>query len=469
MTTVTCLPTTCPHARDVVTITANESVQTAARKMQKDKVGCLVVLDERGEATVGIVTERDITRGVVAESADPVSTPVQAIMTADVISCGADTTTSQAHELMATRGIRHLPIIENGVPVGMVSTRDILAHRLDVLNSMKAGAESIARLIRRLRSLDLNELLRLTTAEACRIFNVRRTVLHIGGNPGPLAQQPLICRRDCPCPEEALLDRDDPAQSSGAPELVHADVPAPCAALGAVPPRLHVALGLNTTHPHSVDGGESICGYLCMCHGAPDLSETDEALHYTCALLRDILSTNLTNALVIHREARTDALTTVGTRHVFEERLRAEYARAAIHQWAFSVALVDVDGLKRINDQWGHTVGDRVLRVVAEALRAEARITDVVARYGGDEFVLLMPETSASDAVTALERMRQRIASDSWPDGPEFTVSCGIAEWSGEPEDTGDALLERVDAALYRAKRGGRNRVDVLFTPVATR
>jgi len=462
MTMVTCLPATALHARDVVTIAANESVQTAARKMQKDKVGCLVVLDERGKATVGIVTERDITRGVVAESADPVSTLVQAIMTADVISCSVDTTTSQAHELMATHGIRHLPIIENGVPVGIVSTRDILAHRLEVLNSMKAGAESIARLIRRLRSLDLNELLRLTTAEACRIFSVRRSVLHISGNPGPPAQQPLICRRNCPCPEEALLVRDDPAQSSAAPKLVHADVPAPCTALGAVPPRLHVALGLHATHPHSVDGGESICGYLCMCHGAPDLSETDEALHYTCALLRDILSTNLTNALVIHREARTDALTTVGTRHVFEERFRAEYARAAIHQWPFSVALVDVDGLKRINDQWGHTVGDRVLRVVAETLRTHARVSDVVARFGGDEFALLMPETSASDAVKALERMRRQIASASWPEGPAFTVSCGAAEWSGDPEDSETAILERADAALYNAKRNGCDRVDCL-------
>ena len=468
MTTVTGLTKTAGHARDVMTIVATESVRAAAVKMQREEVGCLVVLDESGETAVGIVTERDIARGVVAALADPVSTPVQAIMTADVIWCDADATTAQAHGLMAKHGIRHLPIIEDGVPVGMVSSRDILTHRLDVLNSMKAGAESIARLIRRLRSLDVNELLRLITAEACRIFNVRRSVLYIGGNTDALAQQPLTCRRGCPCPEEALLALGDLVQPSEAPRLVHSDVPAPCAALGGSPPRLHIDLGLDSARPHLPDRGDGICGYLCMCQCTLDLAEADEALQYTCGLLRDILSTNLTNALFILREARTDALTTVGTRHVFEERLRAEYARAALHQWPFSVALVDLDHFKRVNDHWGHTVGDKVLRVVAEALRAEARVTDVVARYGGDEFVLLMPETSASDAVTALERMRRRIASASWPDGPAFTMSCGIAEWSGQPEDDEAALLERADAALYSAKRGGRNRVDVLFTPVAT-
>jgi diguanylate cyclase (GGDEF)-like protein len=153
--------------------------------------------------------------------------------------------------------------------------------------------------------------------------------------------------------------------------------------------------------------------------------------------------------------ARTDPLTGLLNRRAFTERLQDEAARATRYGTPLSLLLLDLDGLKRLNDVAGHQQGDAALQALARSLRARCRSADVGARWGGDEFVVLAPETRGGEALDLAERIRASVASDS-PSG--VTVSIGVA--TAAPGRVSVAVLEsEADAALYDAKRQGGNRV----------
>ncbi|MCD6059834.1 MAG: hypothetical protein K0S16_145 [Moraxellaceae bacterium] len=171
------------------------------------------------------------------------------------------------------------------------------------------------------------------------------------------------------------------------------------------------------------------------------------------------------------REARvlelsfTDALTGVHSRRHILDLLEAEVARARRHGTPFAVAMVDLDHFKRINDRFGHPAGDRVLRAAAQALTATLRHCDAVGRFGGEEFLLLLPGTGAAEAAEVLEDCRRALAvlvltADSGDVIP-VTGSFGLACCDTRLDPVGGALLHAADAALYAAKRAGRNRVVV--------
>ena len=166
---------------------------------------------------------------------------------------------------------------------------------------------------------------------------------------------------------------------------------------------------------------------------------------------------------VIERLARTDPLTLLVNRRGLEEAITHERDRAERTGEPLSVVALDLDHFKRVNDTWGHAVGDRLLSAVGEALRAGVRPYDVASRVGGEEFLLVLPATQRERAADVAERLRARVAELVVEGLPErVTSSAGVAEHArGE---TTEALLVRADAALYEAKRLGRNRV-VLAPP----
>ncbi|MCU0308825.1 MAG: diguanylate cyclase [Thermoleophilia bacterium] len=156
--------------------------------------------------------------------------------------------------------------------------------------------------------------------------------------------------------------------------------------------------------------------------------------------------------------AVTDALTGLANRRAFEARLAEEVGRARRHGRPLSLAMLDADEFKRVNDRHGHPAGDRVLRSVARALAQEARPGDMVARLGGEEFAIVLPETAAPAAARAVERIRQAASAAVEPRLGPLTLSGGVSELT--PADRGPAtLIERADLALYRAKAAGRDRV----------
>jgi two-component system cell cycle response regulator len=167
--------------------------------------------------------------------------------------------------------------------------------------------------------------------------------------------------------------------------------------------------------------------------------------------LQDLLVTN----------AHIDPLTELPNRRALVERLQREWARAERHGGALSFIMADVDRFKSINDTYGHYMGDRLLQEVGRAITGQCRQTDLAARYGGDEFAIVVPDEAASNAMCFAERCRQEIQELRIPAGGNTirtTGSFGVADASGLPSP--EALVARADEALYQAKAAGRNQVE---------
>ena len=165
------------------------------------------------------------------------------------------------------------------------------------------------------------------------------------------------------------------------------------------------------------------------------------------------------------RLANSDGLTGLQNRRRSTERLDTEIGRARRFSVPLSVAMVDLDHFKGVNDRYGHNIGDDVLKEVAKALSSAVRTVDLVGRWGGEEFFALLSDTDAAGAKVVAERMRASVADlPPFQDGPEkITCSVGVATFAGEAN--GVLFVDRADRALYQAKEEGRNRVTVADDP----
>jgi diguanylate cyclase (GGDEF)-like protein len=221
-----------------------------------------------------------------------------------------------------------------------------------------------------------------------------------------------------------------------------------------------------------------------LCHGLTDSAEIqlgERTWHVRATLLdagqrrtrNTVLALrNITERLAAEQELRrvkqemerlahTDSLTGLANRRFFMQRLHEEIERARRHGHPLSVLLLDLDLFKQVNDTHGHDAGDRILVAVAATIQAVKRASDVVARFGGEEFALLLPETDGAGAARLAERLRHGIATtrvDAAGQPVSVTTSIGSATIRTRESDLDD-LLVRADRALYRAKHGGRDRV----------
>jgi diguanylate cyclase (GGDEF)-like protein len=160
----------------------------------------------------------------------------------------------------------------------------------------------------------------------------------------------------------------------------------------------------------------------------------------------------------------TDPLTGLLNRRYLEERLTDELNRSERYDYAMSCLMIDIDDFKSYNDRNGHQAGDVALKITAHALKAALRSADVACRYGGEEFCILLPQTSLSEAGVIAERMRQRVAEKEYPFGKSqprgnVTISIGISTL-GKYIDTGEKVIAAADRALYTAKSQGKNRIE---------
>ncbi|MGM0412378.1 MAG: diguanylate cyclase [Pseudomonadota bacterium] len=184
-----------------------------------------------------------------------------------------------------------------------------------------------------------------------------------------------------------------------------------------------------------------------------------ESLEVVTGVLRERLASEREQAL-------RDPLTGVYNRLAWDERLNQELARFQRQGHEVALAVWDLDGFKAINDTYGHTAGDKVIRAVADLLVRRLRATDFVARYGGEEFVVLMPDTPLADAADLAEELRGSVAALQFVYRGErvpITISCGLTALVAG--DTAETAFQRADATLYRAKDGGRDRVIVADPP----
>lgn len=163
-------------------------------------------------------------------------------------------------------------------------------------------------------------------------------------------------------------------------------------------------------------------------------------------------------------QARSDALTGLGNRLRFHEDLEALHDRAVRYGQGYCVAICDLDDFKQFNDSYGHLSGDRALARVGRVLADQSRSADAAYRYGGEEFVVVLPSEDLSQAMLAMERLRAAVEALAIPhvgsrSSDVMTISVGVATWVHERLDTPATVLARADEALYRSKAEGRNRV----------
>lgn len=173
----------------------------------------------------------------------------------------------------------------------------------------------------------------------------------------------------------------------------------------------------------------------------------------------------------LDRLARTDSLTGILNRRAFFDLLGIEFRRSRRYSRQLSVLMLDLDNFKRVNDQWGHPFGDYVLRSTSQIVASNVRESDIIGRYGGEEFAVALPETGPEQAVIVAEKLRRAIEvfafeSDGLPlpqDAPlRMTISIGVSALPVDADHDEFELIHRADRALYEAKRAGKNQV-VLF------
>ncbi len=251
---------------EIITISHNATIKAAAVKMFTNKVSCLIVNNDNGDF-IGVVTERDIVNRVVASSMDIERTTIAEIMTTQVISCSPNTPSSKVREIMTSNQIRHLPIIDDGVVVGILSTRDLMARQL---LEDRVAAEEVAMLSTCLKSIDLNEVAGIVAREVPKLFGAEKCVLFIrrdgstrqGARLGEGASRSqgacrsattkaptLVSYNNCFCPKESLEQLKDIQNFSDGDEFHYDNIPHVCEKLGAQSPRLVIPLHLDARCP----------------------------------------------------------------------------------------------------------------------------------------------------------------------------------------------------------------------------
>ncbi|HET9182208.1 MAG TPA: diguanylate cyclase [Candidatus Angelobacter sp.] len=205
--------------------------------------------------------------------------------------------------------------------------------------------------------------------------------------------------------------------------------------------------------------GEKL-GVLALESAKKNAFETDDI--QPLESVADICAAAIQNASYFDRMkqlAYVDGLTGIHNRRFFEMRIVEELERAGRFQGRMAVIMIDIDNFKRVNDEFGHLLGDEVLRLVATILKQQLRKSDLLCRYGGEEFAIVVPETAGENAMRVAEKLRRQIETHHFPGVPRpVTISCGVSEYPTHGI-TRDEVVAAADSALYSAKQAGRNRI----------
>jgi diguanylate cyclase (GGDEF)-like protein/PAS domain S-box-containing protein len=179
---------------------------------------------------------------------------------------------------------------------------------------------------------------------------------------------------------------------------------------------------------------------------------------HAIGILRDITERKKIEEM-IYLQSITDPLTNIYNRRFFMQMMEQEMERTRRNGKPFSLIMFDIDHFKSVNDRFGHAAGDMVLKSIADTVKNRIRKTDCFARWGGEEFIILLPETSLKDAAGLAEELREKLSNMTLPEVGHITASFGVASF--RPSDTIDTILLRADDMLYEAKAAGRNCVKI--------
>lgn len=433
----------------LLTVNADATVVDAAKKMSENQVGCLIVMDSDNRF-VGVLSERDMLAKVLTQCTPAQTVKVREIMTTETVHCTMKTSLEEAEALMAKHRIRHLPIIEGNTPVGMISTRDLIAYRLDNSKAAKDAAEHIAMLTTSLKSLEFEDVIRLAMNQVPESFGAGCASLYLNEE---VTGEARLFRHGCSAPKKCF----EAAENGTRPKFYDR-----CPDSDNATPFMILPLAIHTKLD-SKNCGLCRRSFMCIGRFRQVSPESEHVLLYKASLMQEILSGGLNNARIYssyrqaRRESETDPLTGAKTRRAMERIIKEEFERSKRYHSPFSLAILDLDNFKDINDSAGHAAGDMVLKTLAETASKMARKTDMVFRFGGDEFVLVLPETRLEDAREILERLRATIDELVMPYDVSTSISCGVTSYHGFGDETVDDIMAKADAALYKAKKRGRN------------
>lgn len=210
-------------------------------------------------------------------------------------------------------------------------------------------------------------------------------------------------------------------------------------------------------------------------HGVLGIANDDEAIPFEAKDILRMISVRVSNVLTnatLHRDTKllalTDGLTGLLNHRAFHQRLINEFERSRRYDSHISLIVADFDDLKMINDTYGHPVGDEMLQKIGDILRDATRDSDVLARYGGDEFVILLPQTNIENACNMAERILSKVRKDTFivqDNEIKCTLTIGVAAAPQEKIKLPEDLFETADHALYKAKRAGKNRISIAGQP----
>ena len=352
----------------------------------------------------------------------------------------------------------------------------LLQQANDRVTRLKQAAEQVAYFTQGMGTIDLQETLYLTVNNVPRLFGAAHALLVEFDDSGKLRLLRRLghsCSDSLPCtqalpellgelfePNRSCLIRQLPANTSAGlhdQSALQVIIPIDTSACRGEPSSIETAPGARDSAPAS---GLVRPTLLCLCCGQEDdQARQIEEIEYKAALVRDIIKTNLTHATVYaesERLSRYDSITGLLVRRIFEERLAQACQESERYGRALSIAMIDLDGFKEVNDTYGHLSGDFVLEEVGQLIRDNLRSCDIAARYGGDEFIVLLPGTSAHGAQKLAERFRQKIAKHVFAyEHLKITMSIGIATYDPQIDQSGLSLVHRADEAMYQSKSTG--------------
>ena len=347
-------------------------------------------------------------------------------------------------------------------------------HELELRNarikSMHIAAEKIAYLAQGFRKLDIDEVFDLIISRLPVIFNAKYGSLFLLNE----EERTLKMVRSNYLDEvyEKKLDIDDkspmmvalrknktivlPEIQQASFDFLHKDC------LGSSCIIIPFILGGDENAPDILGSSEGIRGVLNL--GNITEMETEEIVEYAASLIRNILGINILNARLYQKTqklALTDGLTGLYNKHIFLEFLKKECDYSERHGLPFYLALFDADNFKTVNDTHGHRVGDEVLKQLGVMLKRAARTSDIVARFGGEEFSWIIHRGDIKDIIAVIERFRQDVENCVFPESVRMSISIGMSRFCPRTGDTMEKLIDRADKAMYQSKTSGKNRVEV--------
>ncbi len=425
--------------RNVQRITAGSLLRDALAQMAACKISCVFVTEKNIPS--GILTERDMTR-LIYEKRDMNKTLVDEVMSSPIKTIESDVPLYEAIQAMNKHKIRRLGVTDrDGMLTGLITQSDIVRgmegrYTESLREIVREKEEKLQDALRRFRekSVYLDNIMRSSTESAIIAIDIRMTVKYCN----PAAEQMLGIRADDII--EKRLQNIYSQNGIGHNSLILA----------------FAAVKRNEEYQFSIQRSSNARSRSLECR-VSGIWTHEQILTGYVLILRDVterrqLEEQLTMAATI------DKLTGVYNRHTFEDLLARELARAQRHKSALSLIMADIDHFKKINDTCGHQTGDKALKSVADILTQSIRRSDVLGRWGGEEFMILAPETPAINATALAEKLRRNVEACEFPLFNRLTVSMGVTVL--QHDDSIESLIARVDAALYDAKHNGRNRVD---------